>query len=228
LPKDKAAPRRLGVVVVGQSPRPEIVAELRHVIAPGIGIAVRGALDGMTRAEIDGLTPADGHDALFTRLPSGDAVKISKHAVEERARSVIESLAAEGVTATMMCCTGEFPNLETGAGIVRPSAVLAGIVHGLLPKGRLGLFVPLSEQVGALDDKWRRDGIEITSIPMTPGCPDSEIDQAAARMRAAAPDIVVMDCMSYTHAMKDRVRLTIKVPVILGIAAAAHVLAEIL
>jgi hypothetical protein len=39
---------------------------------------------------------------------------------------------------------------------------------------------------------------------------------------------VVMDCMSYDQAMKDRVRQIVRAPVILAIAAAARIAAELL
>src|ERR1700753_3345685 len=88
---DAAASKTLGVVVVGQSPRPDIVAQLRAVIPSDIAIAVRGSLDGMGRDDIAKLKPANGYDALFTRLPDGEAVKISKQAVERRALGVVDA-----------------------------------------------------------------------------------------------------------------------------------------
>jgi protein AroM len=47
-------------------------------------------------------------------------------------------------------------------------------------------------------------------------------------MQSLSPDLVVMDCMSYTQAMKDRVRQTLRMPVILGITSAARVVGELL
>jgi len=224
---EAAASKTLGVVVVGQSPRPDIVAQLRAVIPADIAIELRGALDGMSRGDIDRIKPANGYDALFTRLPGGEAVKISKQAVERGALGAVDALAAQGVTAIMMCCTGDFPLLEGQGAVVLPSAVLAGMVHGLLPRGRLGLFVPISDQVGTLDQKWRREGIEIVSVPMTPGCGELELDGAVEQMQARSPDLVVLDCMSYTQATKDRVRMRLRAPVILGITAAARVVSEL-
>src|SRR3981189_3186485 len=89
--------QRLGVVVIGQSPRPSVVNEIAAVLSPGLKIDLRGALDGMTRAEIDAIPPSDGHDALFTLLPNGDGVTISKTAVEARAAIQIEEFASERV-----------------------------------------------------------------------------------------------------------------------------------
>src|SRR5262249_51541398 len=113
--------RRLGVVVVGQSPRPEIVAQIAPFVGAAVDIDLHGALDGLSRTEVATLAPADGADTLFTRLPDGENVKLSKRAVEARAGAVIERMAADGVAATMLCCTGEFPTLRTGS-VVLPSA----------------------------------------------------------------------------------------------------------
>lgn len=223
-----APAKHLGVIVVGQSPRPDVAAEIRGVLPPGIAIDLRGALDGLSRGDIADLAPRNNHDALFTRLPGGEAVKLSKAAVERRAVGVAEAMLAGGTTVAMMCCTGAFPALVNRPGMILPSAVLFALVQSVLPRGRLGLFVPIPEQVGTLDDKWRREGIEITSIALTPGSAAGEIDAAAERMQARAPDLVVMDCMSYTQSMKDRVRQTVRGPVILGITAAARVMAELL
>ena len=49
--------RRMGVVVIGQSPRPAMRAEIAAVLSPGWSIELRGALDGMSRAEIDAIPP---------------------------------------------------------------------------------------------------------------------------------------------------------------------------
>src|SRR3954463_2881166 len=101
---------RMGVVVIGQSPRPAVVDEIAAVLSAGLTIELRGALDGMTRAEIDAIAPRDGHDALFTLLPNGDGVSISKQAVEARAAHQLEKFADEGIEVTMLACTGKFPN----------------------------------------------------------------------------------------------------------------------
>ena len=49
----------LPVFVIGQAPRPDLAAEIAAA-APGLPIAMRGALDGMTRDEIGAIPPRDG------------------------------------------------------------------------------------------------------------------------------------------------------------------------
>ena len=219
--------QRMGVVVIGQSPRPSVAGEIAAVLSPGMTIDLRGALDGMTRAEIDAIPPIDGYDTLFTLLPNGDSVIISKKAVEARAGLQIEKFASEGVKVTMLACTGKFPNLAPEGLVILPSAVLHKLVEAVLPKGRLGVFSPLAAQTELIGKKWQRDDVEVVGVTMQPGSDDAGIDSAAQKMAALKPDLVVMDCMGYTTANKARLRQAYDGPVILAIAAAARVVEEL-
>jgi protein AroM len=220
--------QRMGVVVIGQSPRPSVVNEIAAVLSPGLQIDLRGALDGMTRAEIDAIPPSDGQDALFTLLPNGDSVTISKKAVEARAAIQIEKFASEGVKVAMLACTGKFPNLAPEGLVILPSAVLHNVVAAVLPKGRLGIFSPLPEQTALIARKWERVNVEVVGVTMRPGSDAEAIDEAARKMSARSPDLVVMDCMSYTSADKARVRLTYSGSIILAIAATVRIVEELL
>jgi protein AroM len=219
--------RRIGVVVIGQSPRPTVASEIATVLSPGIGIDLRGALDGMSRAEIDAIKPSDGADSLFTLLPSGDSVVISKKEVETRAAVQLARFRQEGIFVTMLACTGKFPNFAPEGLVILPSAVLHRLVEAVLPKGRLGVFSPLPEQTALIDKKWQRDSIEVVGVTLRPGSDDAAVDEAARTMAELAPDLVVMDCMSYTSANKAQLRLRYAGPVVLAIAAAARVLEEL-
>jgi len=219
--------QRMGVVVIGQSPRPSVAAEIAAVLSPDITIELRGALDGMSRAEIDAIPPADGYDALFTLLPDGDGVIISKKEVERRASQQLVQFKQDGVGVTLLACTGKFPNLSPEGLVILPSAVLHRLVEAVFPKGRLGVFSPLPEQTALIDKKWQREGVEVVGVTLQPSSDDAPVDSAARTMAALRPDLVVMDCMGYTSANKARVRLGYSGPVILAIAAAARVVEEL-
>ena len=220
--------KQLGMLVIGQAPRTDVQAQMQALVGADVAITLRGALDGMSRAEIAAIPPRDGDDTLFTKLPSGEGVTISKHVVEARAAEALGRMRGEGFTVTMLCCTGEFPALAGGGPVVLPSAVLAGIVGGLLPRGRLGLLLPLAEQAGQLAAKWRGPGREVLPVALLPTADDAEIDDAARRLAALRPDLVVMDCMSYTQATKERIRRIVAAPAILGLTATARVIREML
>lgn len=211
------------VFVIGQSPRPDIEAEIAAA-APGIAWRVEGALDGMSRERIMAeAAPRSDADALFTVLPSGETVTISKEFVSER----IATRLADGRPA-LLCCTGAFEGLPRRADIVQPSEVLNGLADSLLPTGTLGLFVPLLEQVETLGATRGRPGRRVVALPLRPLADAATIDGAAHLMAREKPDLVILDCMSYTRADKARIAAILGCPILLSIAVAARAAASVL
>lgn len=221
-------PRRLGVVTIGQAPREDLRALFAQQAPPGTTVVLRGCLDGLSDAEIDARPPRDGADTLYTRLRGGRDVTISKRAVVEGAPRALAALRADGCTALVMACTGDFPAMPGDAGVVFPSRVLGALAGALLPRGRLGLLIPLPEQAGKLTAKWDRPGLELCVEALVPSAGPAEAAAAAERLASARPDLVAMDCMSYTPATKAAVRSVLDVPVLLAVTATGRVLREML
>ncbi len=221
-------PRTLGIAVIGQAPRPDIAALFAAQAPDGTRVVMRGCLDGLSDTEIDALPPTDGADTLYTRLPSGRDAKISKRAVIARAPGTLAKLRADGADALVFNCTGAFPAMPGDAGVLFPSRVLAGLAAGLLPQGRLALLVPLPEQAAKLKDKWERPGVEIVAEALVPSGDDAVAEAAALRLKEQRPDLVAMDCMSYTPQTKAVVKRVLGVPTLLAITATGRVLRELL
>jgi protein AroM len=219
---------KLGVVVIGQAPRPDVEAELRLVLGPAPAIELVGALDGMSRAEIDGLTPHGSDDTLFTKLPSGDGVVISKAAVTRGIQGQLDGFGDRGIDVTLICCTGAFKGLTPRGPIVLPSAVLTSLAGALLPQGRLGVFTPLPEQTEQTRRKWVERPWQVEIEPLLPIHQPRDLAAAAQRMAARRPDLVIMDCMSYTTAMKQAVRAITGARALLGLSCAARAVQELL
>lgn len=219
---------RLGIAVIGQAPRTFVEEQFRSVLPPGTETVLRGCLDGLSDAEVDGLVPIDGADTLYTRLRGERDVKISKQAVIDRAPATLARLRSDGADAIVFACTGEFPPMAGDAGIVFPSRVLAGLAAGLLPRGRLGLLVPAPEQIEKLSGKWERPGIEIVAEALLPSATEEDAVDVGRRLGARRPDLIAMDCMSYTPATKLAVRAAAGAPAILAVSATARVLQELL
>jgi protein AroM len=220
--------RTLGIVTIGQAPRDDIV-ELFAAQAPaGTKVILRGALDGLSDAEVDALPPQSGADTLYTRLRGGRDVKISKQAVIDRSPAALARLRADGCDAIVYACTGEFPPMEGDAGVLFPSRVLSGLAEGLLPRGRLGLLVPFAEQGEKLKAKWARAGVEVIVEALVPSADPLETKAVADRLAAAKPDLIALDCMSYTPATKAAVKERVPAPTLLAITATGRVLRELL
>lgn len=221
-------PATIGIAVIGKAPRADIAQLFATAAPPGGKLVLVGCLDGLSDEEIERLVPQDGDDTLYTRLPSNRDAIISKAAVIARAPVAFARLRAAGATSIVFACTGHFPPIPGDGGVLFPSRVLAGLATALLPKGRLGILIPLAEQAPKLKQKWARPGLEIVAEALRPSAGESEIRSAAERLAALRPGLVAMDCMSYGPDAKRIVAPIVGVPTLLGNAATCHVLRSII
>ena len=220
--------RILGIATIGQAPRDDIASLFAEHAPPGTRVMLRGALDGLSDAEVDALKPEYDGDTLYTRLRGGRDVRISKKAVIARSPGVLEKLRADGCDVLVYACTGEFPPMPGDERVLFPSRILNGLATGLLPRGRLGLLIPLAEQAEKLGAKWARAGLEIVAEALAPSAGAAEAAAAARRLAAHKPDLVAMDCMSYTPLTKQWIKPALGVPALLAITATGRVLREML
>jgi protein AroM len=213
----------LQVLAIGQSPRPDLEAEIAAAV-PGLRVALRGALDGMSRSDLAAIAPRGDGDTLFTVLPEGEAITVSKAEVTRRVRAALEAMRGP----VLLACTGAFAGLPARPDLVQPSAVLNALAEALLPQGRLGLFVPLPEQAATLGAARRRDGLQVHAVALRPHGDDAAREAAAREMAGFAPDLLLLDCMAYTRQDKAALARSLSCPILLAISCAAHAVAALL
>ena len=222
--------QRIGVVVIGQSPRPtDRRPRSPPCCRPASQIELRGALDGMSRAEIDAIPPMDGDDTLFTLLPNGDGVTHQQEG--GRAPRRASSSPASSTRASASRCwpaPASFP-ISRPMACVHPAVgrFCIALVEAVLPKGRLGVFSPLPEQTALIDQKWQRDGVEVVGVTLQSRlgrCRGrrGRADDGRARTRPRG------DGLHELHQRQQGARAhAYPGPVILAIAAAARVVEEL-
>lgn len=218
--------RKLGVLVVGQSPRPEIEGELERIV-PDVSLDLRGCLDGLNRAEIDALQPEQGDVALFTRLSNGDGVRLRKQDVVRHGSAQLDALERAGAELVIVLCTGDFAEWQ-GRRVLFPSAILRNFVFGVLQRGHIGVLSPLEAQIPATMARWADETHTVSAVALSPNASLEEARQAGTELRALAPDLLVFDCVSYTREIKRAVCGTAGVPGVLAITAIARCAAELL
>lgn len=217
--------KTVGAVTIGQSPRPDVMAAIRPVLGPDVRIVERGALDEEDARDVQraALEPPEG-PLLVTRLRDGAEVRVRLAWVAPRVERCLRQLEAEA-DLILLLCTGSFPPMGVRRPLLRPERVLAAMVEAVRP-ARLGVLTPAAEQCADQRERWGRLAPEVAVSSASPyGNPDA-LAPAARVLAGAGVDLVVMDCLGYTPAMRAVVRATTRRPVLLASTAVASVAAE--
>jgi protein AroM len=217
----------VGLVTIGQSPRPDIVPDMAEIIGPAVEIREAGALDGLGRPEIDALAPRGGDEILVTRLADGTPVFLGRQRIEGLLEQRIAALESAGAGLTALMCTGDFPKLRASRPVVQPQPVLVGTLRGMSWPGRLGVLVPSVPHVPQAIERWRGEGFEPVVAALSPY---EEEDPAAVRRAAETvrgTGLVVLDCMGFRRKTRDELRELTGVPVLLANLLVARVIAEL-
>ncbi len=223
-------PRRIGVLTIGQAPRADdTVAELGQVLGPGYAISERGALDDLDAAEIARLGPEPEHYLLISLLRNGQSVRLSKQKILPLLQQRIDAFGDDGVDAILLLCTGTFPEFKADRLIVQPQEALYHLVLGLAGRGkRIGALTPLTDQLPQTRAKWRAYGVDPLLAAASPYASGDEVTPAGRDLAERGADLIFMDCMGYSVAMKARAKAAAGgLPVILARSAIARMMAEI-
>src|SRR6185503_9547915 len=171
----------VGLITIGQSPRVDVVPEMAAVIGPGVDVREAGALDGLTRTQIDALQPTGSDEILVTRLQDGTAVFLGKPKIVGHVEARIAELERGGATLTALLCTGAFPPLRSTRPLLQPQPLLFGALRAMRWPGRLGVVTPSVKHVPQTEARWRRDGFDAVVAPLSP----YEEEDASALARVA-------------------------------------------
>jgi protein AroM len=88
-------------------------------------------------------------------------------------------------------------------------------------------MLPSSGQVPQARRRWGEVAAKVTVVGATPYAGGGAVEAAAGELGRARVDLVVMDCMGYTQAMRAAVREATGVPVLLARNVVARVVAEV-
>lgn len=221
--------KKIGMITIGQSPRVDIVPEMREILGTEIEILEAGALDGLSLEEVKRFYPVKGDYILCTRMSDGTEVVIGKKFILPRMQQCIRTLTERGVEVVLPLCTGKFPEFSSKRLLIEPQKILDHFILALQGKGqKMGLMIPLQNQMEQAKKKYGKMRGEMIIQAASPYAIKDEVSQAAKALKKAAPHVIVMHCMGYTQVMKNRVRETTGVPVILARSLVARTLKELL
>ncbi len=191
----------LGLVTIGQTPRPDFESAFRENV-PGVDIQIVGVLDGYAADEIEALSKQPGDFPLHMLLADGSTCEIQQKTLAPLVEQSMRDLVSAGATAVGLLCTGRFHDFDPGVPVLMPGKLLPAVAGAIAPSRRIGVIAPIKSQVEAMRNLWEADGFSVTVEVASP-YHDGENEAAAIAMRDASPELIVLDCMGHGPASRD-------------------------
>ena len=216
----------LGLVTIGQTPRPDLEAEFRRH-SPDAEVLTLGALDGLTAEEIADLAASGDEYPLHTRLADGTTANVPIKALAPLVAEQAQRIAGDGAYLVVVLCAGGFPDFDCPVPLLLPGRVVPAVAGSLSRSRRVGVVTPIREQIGAARAKWESDGF---SVEVTSASPfrHEEIHRAAAALSDPTLDLVVLDCMGHDESYRMEFTELCSRPVLLAQTLVARVAGEVL
>ena len=218
---------KLGLITIGQSPRIDIVPEIKDFLPDNIEILEKGALDNLTPLEVKNLAPQRDGELLVTRLRDGTEVIVGESFIMPRLQGRISELNQEGVALIALLCSGEFPLFHSEKPLIMPDKLLYGVLSGISIKGALGIMVPSARQVGFVRESFQKIGFKTVGVSASPYGDEESVVKAAEQLKGKV-DLSVLNCFGYNLRIKSIVAEITQRPVILVRSILARTLAELI
>ena len=205
---------KVGFLTIGQSPRDDVMSEMKPLLAPNVEAVEYGVLDGYTHEEIESLMPKTQDIPLVSRLRDGSQVLLSEKKIIELLPEAIEFMYTKlNAGAIGILCTHEFPKREYLCPVIFPSDYIKFVVDEVLKAKRLGVVVPLESQIEMTRQKW---GIERTYVvPKSPYVKGQNWKSVADDLVKEKIDAVVLDCIGFSVQDRDDISSFLNIPVLL-------------
>lgn len=222
---------KLGMITIGQAPRTDVAPMMEKYLENRAELVQMGALDGLTKTYIDEqMAPREEDYVLTSRLTTGEHVVVSRSCLQPLIEDKIKQMENLGISQILLLCTGQFPGLAAEQSyLIEPDHILPPVVRAMTGTRRLGVLVPLPEQMDAMKDKYHSFEPEPVFAVASPYTPDQVQFQSASReLKEKGANLVILDCMGYQEEMRAWVEEVSGLPVILSNALMAKLISEMI
>ena len=217
---------KLGILVLGQTPRPDI-EKLFTAYLPGTELIIQGALDGLAADVIEDLPRQKGDYPLLVILADGTTREISMGLLVPRLSAAARQFEACGVSAAVLFCAGDFPDLDCCLPVIYPGRIVPALVGGISRTRRVGIITPNPGQLDPAQRHWEAKKFTVTVVVASPKDPGA-LEKAAAQLQDPGLELVVLDCMGFAPQAARRLKELTWRPVICSQSLVARTAAEII
>lgn len=222
----KAKKLRIGLLTIGQSPRDDLVPEIKPLFLPHIEVVEYGLLDELSSEEIKFLEPDAGEMPLATRLKDGSQAQLGEKKAIGLLHKAIDLMTKNmKVNAIGMLCTHEFSITKPLCPIVSPFHYLKFLIDEILEVRTLGVLVPLESQMERTKKRWEREKVIVEAkSPYVKGRTWKEVSKIFMREKVEA---IILDCIGYKIDDRRKIQNFIPVPVLLPRTILAHAINQL-
>ncbi|HYM69900.1 MAG TPA: AroM family protein [bacterium] len=222
---------RIGMVTVGQAPRDDLVPAMQAMFTHAADVLQAGALDGLSPDQIRRLGPEPGEPGIAARLLDGSETLLSRAKIFPRVQACADRLRADGAEFLVILCGADWSAIRSDVLVVNPGRVFPAIVSALAEGRRLGVIKPSAGQIEEAGRQFAERGIDsvvTAASPYTGVRRLEDVRRAAVQLRAANVSLVWMTCVGMDEPMREIVRETVGVPVLLARSVLSRVVDELL
>lgn len=191
----------IGCLTIGQSPRPDIVGEMKELLLRKYLLVEAGALDGLSDEQLLEAEASDGEAFYVTLLRNGTEVHVSEHALERLLEAKIKLLERRGADLAVLLCTGEFPPLKSAIPFFRSSEIVKEQVLRAYRDKKIAVVIPSQDQKDYLSSRWAQAGVEHDLYDCLPYRETEQCRALCASLRESDADFIVLDCIGFTLEM---------------------------
>ncbi|MFO7941217.1 MAG: AroM family protein [Bacillota bacterium] len=213
----------IGIATIGQSPRDDVVPQMRAIWGEDIPVLERGGLDDLGESELEDLE-SETDSVLVSRLRDGSEIRMDAARGEEMLHGAVKHLAEAGADPILVLCTGARPAPVTGRRVIWPRELFPRLVRGL-SAGPIGVMVPDPRQEMAAGELFGQCGPEIVTASASPYSfsQDRDAFRNVARFFARHHvEVIAMNCMGYHGEMAAYIEEESGVAAIPASVAVAH------
>lgn len=218
----------LAALTIGQAPRDDITRDILPLLPPDVDVREYGALDDWTEAEVAAQCSfLDGDEILISRMRGGRQVRFTARFIVPLVQAKIDQAEREGADATILFCTGVFPPFHHRKIFLEPEPIFHAVAEKLADGQKIGVIVPLPEQIPQARTFWKKSGVDITAVAASPYLEFEKIRRAGQSFNGQKLAFIVLDCMGFSAEMKHAVQEAGSLPVILPRTLAIRILNEL-
>lgn len=213
----------LGAITIGQSPRDDLVPDMKKILGPAWTVRECGALDDLEPTDLP--RSREGEKMYVTRLRCGKEVKVQQSFLVPLLQECVHHLEPH-VDILVLLCTGPLPPMRHTKILLEPSRIVRGMVPLLCAEGPVGIVVPHREQIAFLQEEWEKRGVNAELVAVSPYERNTGWEHIVPKL--ANMNMIVLDCMGYDEGMKKELIHQTQKPVVLPRQLLAAILGTLL